>query len=82
MKNIQPPSPVFSASTKSVMLTVTSLPATLAANVALYNSIENVPVVPILAAILMATHDMNMVEKYPGRIVKVEESELIEVKKL
>ena len=33
-------------------------------------------------AILMATHDMNMVEKYPGRIVKVEESELIEVKKL
>lgn len=32
-------------------------------------------------AILMATHDMNMVEKYPGRIVKVEESELIEVKK-
>jgi len=33
-------------------------------------------------ATLMATHDMNMVEKYPGRIVKVEESELIEVKKL
>lgn len=32
-------------------------------------------------AILMATHDMNMVEKFPGRIVKVEESELIEVKK-
>ena len=33
-------------------------------------------------AILMATHDMNMVEKFPGRIIKVEEGEIIEVKKL
>ncbi len=33
-------------------------------------------------AILMATHDMNMVEKFPGRIIKVEEGELIEVQKL
>ncbi|MFM6934642.1 MAG: cell division ATP-binding protein FtsE [Flavobacteriales bacterium] len=33
-------------------------------------------------AILMATHDLNMVEKFPGRIIKVEEGELIEVKKL
>ena len=31
-------------------------------------------------AILMATHDMNMVEKFPGRIIKVEEGELIELK--
>jgi ABC-type ATPase involved in cell division len=30
----------------------------------------------------MATHDMNMVEKFPGRIIKVEEGEIIEVKKL
>ncbi len=33
-------------------------------------------------AILMATHDMNMVEKFPGRIIRVEEGELIEVQKL
>jgi cell division transport system ATP-binding protein len=33
-------------------------------------------------AILMATHDMNMVEKFPGRIIKVEEGEIIEVKNL
>jgi cell division transport system ATP-binding protein len=33
-------------------------------------------------AILMATHDMNMVEKFPGRIIKVEDGEIIEVKKL
>ncbi|MBP5994774.1 MAG: ATP-binding cassette domain-containing protein [Crocinitomicaceae bacterium] len=33
-------------------------------------------------AILMATHDMNMVEKFPGRIIKVEEGELIELKNL
>lgn len=33
-------------------------------------------------AILMATHDMNMVEKFPGRIIKVEEGEILEVKKL
>ncbi len=33
-------------------------------------------------AILMATHDMNMVDKYPGRILKVEEGELIEVNKV
>ena len=33
-------------------------------------------------AILMATHDLNMVEKFPGRIIKVEEGEIIEVKKL
>ena len=33
-------------------------------------------------AILMATHDMNMVEKFPGRIIKVEEGEIIEVQKL
>ena len=32
-------------------------------------------------AILMATHDMNMVDKFPGRILKVEEGELIEVNK-
>ena len=25
------------------------------------------------AAILMATHDMSMVEKYPGRILRVED---------
>lgn len=31
-------------------------------------------------AILMATHDMNMVDKFPGRIIKVEEGELIELK--
>jgi cell division transport system ATP-binding protein len=31
-------------------------------------------------AILMATHDMNMVDKFPGRIIKVEDGELIEVK--
>jgi ABC-type ATPase involved in cell division len=30
----------------------------------------------------MATHDMNMVEKFPGRIIRVEEGELIEVQKL
>lgn len=33
-------------------------------------------------AILMATHDMNMVDKFPGRILKVEEGELIEVNKI
>jgi cell division transport system ATP-binding protein len=33
-------------------------------------------------AILMATHDMNMVDKFPGRILKVEEGELIEVNKV
>jgi cell division transport system ATP-binding protein len=33
-------------------------------------------------AILMATHDMNMVDKFPGRILKVEEGELIEVTKV
>ena len=33
-------------------------------------------------AILMATHDMNMVENFPGRIIKVEDGEIIEVKKL
>lgn len=33
-------------------------------------------------AILMATHDMNMVEKFPDRIIRVEEGELIEVQKL
>jgi ABC-type ATPase involved in cell division len=30
----------------------------------------------------MATHDMNMVDKFPGRILKVEEGELIEVNKV
>ncbi len=33
-------------------------------------------------AILMATHDMNMVDKFPGRILKVEEGELLEVNKV
>jgi cell division transport system ATP-binding protein len=33
-------------------------------------------------AILMATHDMNMVDKFPGRILKVEEGELIELNKV
>lgn len=33
-------------------------------------------------AILMATHDMNMVDKFPGRIIKVEDGELIEVKNI
>jgi cell division transport system ATP-binding protein len=32
------------------------------------------------AAILMATHDMTMVEKYPGRILRVEKSTVKEVK--
>ena len=32
------------------------------------------------AAILMATHDMSMVEKYPGRILRVENNEVNEVK--
>ena len=31
------------------------------------------------AAILMATHDMTMVEKYPGRILRVEDSTIKEV---
>ncbi len=31
-------------------------------------------------AILMATHDMNMVEKYPGRILRVEEGTINEIK--
>lgn len=32
------------------------------------------------AAILMATHDMSMVEKYPGRILRVEDQTIKEVK--
>jgi cell division transport system ATP-binding protein len=31
------------------------------------------------SAVLMATHDMNMVEKYPGRVVKVEDKLIKEV---
>ena len=31
------------------------------------------------AAIVMATHDMSMVEKYPGRILRVEDNEVKEV---
>ena len=31
------------------------------------------------AAILMATHDMTMVEKYPGRILRVEEGTVKEI---
>lgn len=31
------------------------------------------------AAIVMATHDMSMVEKYPGRILRVENSEVKEI---
>ena len=31
------------------------------------------------AAIVMATHDMSMVEKYPGRILRVEDTEVKEV---
>ena len=34
------------------------------------------------AAILMATHDMTMVEKYPGRILRVEEGTINEVNTL
>ena len=30
------------------------------------------------SAVLMATHDMNMVNKFPGRVVRVEEGELVE----
>ena len=30
-------------------------------------------------AILMATHDMSMVEKYPGRILRVEEGTVKEI---
>jgi cell division transport system ATP-binding protein len=30
-------------------------------------------------AILMATHDMQMFQKFPGRIIKVEDGELKEV---
>ncbi len=32
------------------------------------------------AAILMATHDMNMVEKFPGRILRVEDGTINEIK--
>jgi cell division transport system ATP-binding protein len=28
------------------------------------------------AAVLMATHDMSMIEKFPGRVVKVEDGHL------
>jgi ABC-type ATPase involved in cell division len=28
--------------------------------------------------VLMATHDMNMVNKFPGRVVRVEEGGLVE----
>ena len=31
------------------------------------------------SAIFMATHDMNMVEKYPGRVVRVENNTLREI---
>ncbi|MCH2223404.1 MAG: ATP-binding cassette domain-containing protein [Crocinitomicaceae bacterium] len=31
------------------------------------------------AAVLMATHDMSMIEKYPGRIIRVEDSTVREV---
>jgi len=31
------------------------------------------------SAVLMATHDMNMVEKFPGRVVRVENGKIKEV---
>ena len=31
------------------------------------------------AAVLMATHDMSMIEKYPGRILRVEENTVKEI---
>jgi len=30
------------------------------------------------SAVLMATHDMNMVNKFPGRVVRVEDGILVE----
>jgi cell division transport system ATP-binding protein len=30
------------------------------------------------SAVLMATHDMNMVNKFPGRVVRVEDGALVE----
>lgn len=33
-------------------------------------------------AVLMATHDMNMVEKYPGRVLRVENQTITEINKM